>query len=100
MVIIKSEREIELMKKAGYAVAQAFKVIGEKIRPGMTTMDIDSIVEQTTLKVYTDISFLVIVPLFYFILKHVLISIGFNVAALPVILLEVKAIVPVSFGNV
>ncbi len=46
MVIIKSEREIELMKKAGYAVAQAFKVIGEKIRPGMTTMDVDSIVEQ------------------------------------------------------
>ena len=47
MIIIKSAREIELMKKAGYAVGQAFKAIKEKIRPGMTTMDIDTIVEQT-----------------------------------------------------
>ena len=49
MIIIKSAREIELMKKAGYAVGQAFKAIAEKIKPGMTTMDIDQIVEETFL---------------------------------------------------
>ena len=46
MIILKSTREIELMKKAGYAVGQAFKVIGETIKPGMSTLDIDSIVEK------------------------------------------------------
>lgn len=47
MVILKSAREIELMKKAGYAVGQAFKVIKECLRPGMSTLDINSIVEKT-----------------------------------------------------
>lgn len=47
MIILKSTREIELMKKAGYAVAEAFRVIKEKIRPGMSTLDIDTIVAQT-----------------------------------------------------
>ena len=47
MIIIKSAREIELMKKAGQAVAEAFKNIKEQIRPGMTTMDIDQIVINT-----------------------------------------------------
>ena len=49
MVIIKSAREIELMKVAGHAVSEAFKTIEKLIRPGMTTMDIDKIVEQTFL---------------------------------------------------
>ena len=47
MIYIKSAREIELMKKAGYAVGQAFKNIKEQIRPGMSTMDIDEIVINT-----------------------------------------------------
>lgn len=47
MIIIKSAREIELMKVAGHAVAQAFKAIAEAIKPGMTTMDIDKIVIDT-----------------------------------------------------
>lgn len=47
MIYLKSAREIALMKKAGYAVGQAFKVISETIRPGLTTMDIDAIVEKT-----------------------------------------------------
>ena len=47
MIIIKSAREIELMKKAGQAVGLAFKAIAEKIKPGMTTMDIDKIVIDT-----------------------------------------------------
>lgn len=41
------------------------------------TLD-DSIVEITTLKLYTDISFLIIVPIIYFLIKYILIVIGFN----------------------
>ncbi len=50
MVVIKSEREIALMKKAGQAVAEAFKNINSLIRPGMSTLDIDKIVEDTFAK--------------------------------------------------
>ena len=46
MVYLKSAREIALMKKAGYAVGEAFRVIGESIKPGMTTLDIDAIVDK------------------------------------------------------
>ena len=49
MVIIKSPRELELMKEAGRVVGLVFKTLEEKIRPGMSTLDIDSIVEQTML---------------------------------------------------
>ena len=38
-----------------------------------------AIIEQTTLKLYTDISLLIIIPLFYFIIKYILIAIGFNI---------------------
>ena len=49
MVIIKSPREIELMKEAGRVVGLVFKTIKEQIRPGMSTLDIDAIVEKTML---------------------------------------------------
>ena len=39
----------------------------------------ENIMEQTSLKLYTDISFLIIVPLIYFIFKFILIAIGFNI---------------------
>ena len=38
----------------------------------------ENVVEQTTLKLYNDISFLIMFPLFYFILKYILIVIGFD----------------------
>lgn len=41
------------------------------------TLD-ESIVEQTSLKLYSDISLLIIVPLLYFIIKYILIVIGFD----------------------
>ena len=41
------------------------------------TLD-ESVVEITTLKLYTDISFIIIVPMLYFLVKYVLIVIGFN----------------------
>ena len=49
MVIIKSPREIALMKEAGRVVGLVFKTLEEKIRPGMSTLDIDTIVERTML---------------------------------------------------
>ena len=38
----------------------------------------NSVVELTTLKIYTDISLLIIAPNIYFIVKYILITIGFN----------------------
>ena len=49
MVIIKSPRELALMKEAGRVVGLVFKTLKEKIRPGMSTLDIDAIVEKTML---------------------------------------------------
>lgn len=49
MVIIKSPREIALMKEAGRVVGLVFKTLEEKIHPGMSTLDIDAIVEKTML---------------------------------------------------
>ena len=43
MVISKSPREIALMKEAGRVVGLVFKTLEEKIRPGMTTLEIDEI---------------------------------------------------------
>ena len=45
MVIVKSPREIELMKEAGRVVGLVFKRLEKEIRPGMSTMDINDIVE-------------------------------------------------------
>ena len=49
MVNIKSTRELLLMKEAGRVVGLVFKTLKEKIRPGMTTLEIDEIVEKTML---------------------------------------------------
>ena len=49
MVISKSPREIALMKEAGRVVGLVFKALGEKIKPGMSTLEIDEIVEKTML---------------------------------------------------
>ena len=49
MIYLKSAREIELMKKAGHALGECFKAIEKQIRPGMSTLDIDSLVNKTLL---------------------------------------------------
>lgn len=49
MVIRKSPREITLMKEAGRVVGLVFKNLQEAIKPGMSTLDIDAIVEKTML---------------------------------------------------
>ena len=50
MVTIKSKKEIELMREACKVVALTHKAIEEAIKPGMTTADLDQIVEQTMKK--------------------------------------------------
>ena len=49
MIITKSAREITLMKEAGRVVGLVFETLEEAIKPGMTTLDIDAIVEKTML---------------------------------------------------
>ena len=44
MISIKTEHEIEIMRKAGKITAQARKLAGEMIRPGVTTQEIDKAV--------------------------------------------------------
>jgi methionyl aminopeptidase len=50
MIITKSNREIALMKEAGRVVGLVFKTLESQIKPGMSTLDIDSIVEKTMLE--------------------------------------------------
>ncbi len=46
MVTRKSNREIELMRIAGRIVALAHKAVKDTIKPGMTTKDLDDLVEK------------------------------------------------------
>jgi methionyl aminopeptidase len=46
-IVIKSQRELELMRQGGWIVATVLGAIREKLRPGQTTAEIDQIAEQT-----------------------------------------------------
>jgi len=48
-VILKSPEEIEKMRKSGSIVARVHAELRDKIRPGMTTMDLEVIAEKETL---------------------------------------------------
>jgi methionyl aminopeptidase len=48
-VEIKSPREIELMRKVCQLAAETLLVVGDQIRPGMTTLEVDRIVHEHTL---------------------------------------------------
>ena len=43
MIILKSSREIEFMRAAGKIAAEALLLVGEAIRPGVTTNELDAI---------------------------------------------------------
>lgn len=45
MIVLKSQREIEMMKKAGEVLAACHKEIAKLIKPGVTTIEIDRFVE-------------------------------------------------------
>ena len=46
MIIIKSQREIEYLREAGRITAGAHKVVSEYIRPGISTKELDDVVEK------------------------------------------------------
>lgn len=50
MISIKSKSEIELMRKAGEIVALAHEKLEEIVKPGVTTLDLDRIIEEFILK--------------------------------------------------
>src|SRR5512136_298945 len=45
-VPVKSEREIQLMKESGRIVAEVLALVGERIRPGISTIDLDAFAEE------------------------------------------------------
>lgn len=45
MIILKTKREIEIMRKAGRLVAQSHELVRKHIKPGITTRELDQIVE-------------------------------------------------------
>jgi methionyl aminopeptidase len=47
MVILKSDEEIALMRQAGRIVAEALALIRERVRPGVTTRELDALAEET-----------------------------------------------------
>ena len=47
MISIKSNREIEIMKEAGRITALAHRKVREAIRPGISTLELDRIAEET-----------------------------------------------------
>ncbi|WP_025680971.1 type I methionyl aminopeptidase [Paenibacillus massiliensis] len=46
MIIVKTDQEIELMREAGRIVAECHALLGELVKPGATTIDIDRLVEE------------------------------------------------------
>ncbi len=45
MIKLKTKDEIEIMRRAGRVVARTLDMVGEEIRPGMTTLKLDALVE-------------------------------------------------------
>ena len=43
MIVLKTRRELELMREAGRISAQALKLAGEAVAPGVTTAEIDKV---------------------------------------------------------
>ena len=46
MIFIKNNNEIDLMRKAGKIVAETLLLVEEKVRPGITTAELDRIAEE------------------------------------------------------
>jgi methionyl aminopeptidase len=46
MIILKSEREIEIIRRNGKIVAETLKFLGEKIHPGLKTKELDRMAEE------------------------------------------------------
>lgn len=49
-IILKSPEEIQVMRRAGVAVAEVLAILKSKVRPGVTTLDLEKIAEEETKK--------------------------------------------------
>ncbi len=50
MISLKSAREIEIMRRANVIVAEVLQELRQRVKPGVTTLDLDAIAEAETLK--------------------------------------------------
>ena len=50
MISLKSPREIEIMRRANTIVAEVLQELRQRVAPGVTTLDLDAIAEEMTLK--------------------------------------------------
>jgi methionyl aminopeptidase len=50
MISLKSAREIEIMRRANVIVAQVLQELKNKVAPGVTTLELDTLAEELTLK--------------------------------------------------
>ena len=50
MIVLKSEREIEIMRRAGRIVGEILERLREETKPGISTLDLDGLAERLTLK--------------------------------------------------
>ncbi|HEY7558131.1 MAG TPA: type I methionyl aminopeptidase [Candidatus Binatia bacterium] len=50
MIALKSAREIEVMRRANIIVAEVLRELKERVAPGVTTLELDAIAEELTLK--------------------------------------------------
>src|SRR5580765_8516510 len=50
MISLKSAREIEIMRRANIIVAEVLQALKERVAPGVTTLDLDAVAEELTLR--------------------------------------------------
>ena len=50
MISLKSAREIEIMRRANVIVAEVLQELKKRVAPGVTTLELDAIAEEFTLK--------------------------------------------------
>ena len=50
MIALKSPREIEIMRRANVIVAEILQELKQRVAPGVTTLELDAIAEELTLK--------------------------------------------------
>ena len=50
MIALKSAREIEIMRRANVIVAEVLQELKQRVAPGVTTLELDAIAEELTLK--------------------------------------------------
>src|SRR4030043_403575 len=56
-IVIKSEKEIEIMRQSGKIVADILKILTKQMKPGMKTKEMDTIAERELKKMGAESSF-------------------------------------------